>query len=86
MTGATSVRLASPVLPIETETLSTSALLLHPFRPLVVACDGRGTVRVYNLRHGAFTNVFHLAEGRPTAVQALWQVWLANLAIYTAIC
>jgi hypothetical protein len=67
-------RLREHVATVNFEAASTAALLHHPFRPLLVGVDGRGTVRVYNTRHGAFVNAFHLAEGRPTSVAALWQL------------
>ena len=67
-------RLREHVATVDFEAASTSALLHHPFRPLLVGVDGRGTVRVYHTRHAAFVNAFHLAEGRPTSVAALWQL------------
>ena len=45
---------------------STVALLLHPFRPLLAAVDGKGMLRVHNYRHNTLANKFHIS-GQPAA-------------------
>lgn len=40
---------------------STVALLLHPFRPLLAAVDGKGMLRVHNYRHNTLANKFHIS-------------------------
>ncbi len=57
------------------ECRGVATLLHHPFRPLLVGVDERGTVRVYNHRHATFVNAFHLAsDNRPTSVVSAWQL------------
>ncbi|CAL8465312.1 g4847 [Coccomyxa elongata] len=67
-------RLREHVTTVNFECKGVAALLHHPFRPLLVGVDERGTVRVYNHRHSAFVNAFHLAADRPTTVVNCWQL------------
>lgn len=67
-------RLREHVTTVNFECRSAVALLHHPFRPLLVGVDERGTVRVYNHRHSTFVNAFHLANDRPTSVVGCWQL------------
>lgn len=67
-------RLREHVTTVNFECRGVAALLHHPFRPLLVGVDERGTVRVYNHRHSTFVNAFHLASERPTSVVGLWQL------------
>ena len=51
---------------IQTEASSIDALLLHPFRNVVTAVDGRGVLRAFSMRpHHApvLSNCFHIASG-----------------------
>lgn len=54
-------RLKDNVHTIDSESSSTVALLLHPFRPLVTCVDGVGHVRVHNYRHSTVINRFHIS-------------------------
>ena len=54
-------RLKDNVHTIDSETGSTVAVLLHPFRPLLTSVDATGTVRVHNYRHSTVINSFHIS-------------------------
>ena len=70
-----SAKLKEQVTTIDFQARSVAALLHHPFRPILVGVDGRGTVKVYSHRHGAFVNSFHLADDKwPMSVVNMWQL------------
>lgn len=49
---------------VNTECSGNVAVLLHPFRPLLVAVDVAGALRVYSTRKPhALKNAFHIATG-----------------------
>ena len=54
-------RLKDNVHTIDSESGSTVALMLHPFRPLLAAVDGKGMLRVHNYRHNTVVNRFHIS-------------------------
>ena len=80
-------RLKDNVHTIDSESGSTVAVLLHPFRPLLTSVDGVGTVRVHNYRHSTVINRFHISgaasaadcllallkhAGMSTVLQGIW--------------
>ncbi|CAL5222212.1 g4544 [Coccomyxa viridis] len=68
-------KLKEQVTTIDFQARSVAALLHHPFRPILVGVDGRGTVKVYSHRHSAFVNSFHLADDKwPMSVVNMWQL------------
>ena len=70
-----SAKLKEQVTTIDFQARSVAALLHHPFRPIMVGVDGRGTVKVYNHRHSTFVNSFHLADDKwPMSVVNMWQL------------
>ncbi|CAK0786809.1 hypothetical protein CVIRNUC_010023 [Coccomyxa viridis] len=70
-----SAKLKEQVTTIDFGARSMAALLHHPFRPILVGVDGRGTVKVYSHRHSAFVNSFHLADEKwPMTVVNMWQL------------
>ena len=70
-----SAKLKEQVTTIDFQARSVAALLHHPFRPILVGVDGRGTVKVYSHRHSAFVNSFHLADDKwPMSVVNMWQL------------
>lgn len=80
-----SAKLKEQVQTIDFSARSVAALLHHPFRPLLIGVDGRGTVKVYNHRHGAFVNSFQMADDKwPMSVVNMWQ--LNELQVGFASC
>lgn len=70
-----SAKLKEQVTTIDFQARNVAALLHHPFRPILVGVDGRGTVKVYSHRHSAFVNSFHLADDKwPMSVVNMWQL------------
>ena len=51
---------------INTESPGNVCLLLHPFRPLIIAVDVVGIVRVYSARKPyTLKNAFYISSGKP---------------------
>ena len=68
-------KLKEQVTTIDFGSRSVASLMHHPFRPILVGVDGRGTVKVYSHRHSTFVNSFHLADDKwPMSVVNMWQL------------
>ncbi len=79
-------KLKEQVTTIDFQARSVAALLHHPFRPILVGVDGRGTVKVYSHRHSAFVNSFHLADDKwPMSVVNMWQLNELQVHIHTPL-
>lgn len=60
------VRLREQVLAVNVGAEQTSALLLDPFKPHLVAADGDGTVRVFDYSQSVLLNQFPVVAGKRT--------------------
>ena len=70
-----SAKLKEQVTTIDFGSHSVASLMHHPFRPILVGVDGRGTVKVYSHRHSTFVNSFLLADDKwPMSVVNMWQL------------
>ncbi len=79
-------KLKEQVTTIDFQARSVAALLHHPFRPILVGVDGRGTVKVYSHRHSAFVNSFHLADDKwPMSVVNMWQLNELQVHIHASV-
>jgi WD40 repeat protein len=63
--GTTGVRLREQVYAVDLGGDETSALLLEPFQPNLVAADGEGIIRVSDYAQGRIINEFSLASVHP---------------------
>ena len=74
--GTAGARLREQVLPVNVGAERTSALLLDPFKPQLIAADGEGTIRVFDYGHSVLLNQFSAVPdaASPRSVRALYRL------------